>query len=65
MPWVPQPPTIGQRLARNAMITAAMPVVVGAVAVDTATAPLVRRRWSNTYRIIARYDGAPEDATPR
>ena len=59
VPWAPEPPTVAQRVTRNAMIVASLPVILAAVAADVAVAPVVKRRWPNTYRIVARYDGPP------
>ena len=54
-PWRAAPPTGLRRGLRTALARATVPLVAGAMAVDHAFAPLLRRtRFSNAYRIIVR-----------
>jgi SAM-dependent methyltransferase len=64
VPWGPEL-TTATRIKRNAVFALAAPVVVGAAVVDNLIGPLVNRvpplansMLSNTYRVVARLDGA-------
>lgn len=55
VPWRRCPPTDRRRTLRTALTLACTPLLVSAVALDYALAPLLRRtRFSNAYRITAR-----------
>jgi SAM-dependent methyltransferase len=64
VPWRDAPPSAATRLRRSALFAASGPVAAVAAGIDQAIKPVVKRWSSNTYRVVARYDGVPVAAVP-
>jgi SAM-dependent methyltransferase len=58
VPWGP-PPGPARRIVHNAGLVVGTPFLLLALAVDGLVSPLAKRWSSNTYRVLARYDGPP------
>jgi SAM-dependent methyltransferase len=59
LPWRGGTPTRGRRLGHGAAVTAALPLLLGALVVDALVGQVLRRtRGGNTYRVLARLDSS-------